>query len=48
MKEQTRAFLIENSEEEYREFSKGLVPGDINMLGIRLPLLRKSKRVSKG
>lgn len=49
MKEQTRAFLIENSEEEYREFSKGLVPGDINMLGIRLPLLRKkAKELAKG
>lgn len=49
MREETRAFLLENSEEEYREFSGSLIPGDINMLGIRLPVLRKkAKELAKG
>lgn len=49
MKESTRAFLMENREEAYREFSKSLVPGDVNMLGIRLPVLRKkAKELAKG
>ena len=49
MKEETRAFLMENAEEQYRDFSKSLIPGDINMLGIRLPILRKkAKELAKG
>lgn len=49
MKEETRAFLIENSEEQYKEFSGSLIPGDIHMLGIRLPILRKkAKELAKG
>lgn len=49
MREETRAFLLENAEEHYKEFSGSLIPGDINMLGIRLPVLRKkAKELAKG
>lgn len=49
MREDTRTFLFEHAEEQYRNFSKSLTPGDINMLGVRLPLLRKkAKELSKG
>lgn len=49
MLEATRAFLIENAEEKYKEFSGSLIPGEINMLGIRLPVLRKkAKELAKG
>lgn len=49
MKEEIRNFLIENSEEKYREFSKALIPGEETMLGVRLPVLRKkAKELAKG
>ncbi|MBD5540774.1 MAG: DNA alkylation repair protein [Lachnospiraceae bacterium] len=49
MKEEIRDFLIENSEEKYREFSKALIPGEETMLGVRLPVLRKkAKELAKG
>ncbi len=49
MKEEVRRFLIENSEEKYREFSKALIPGEEAMLGVRLPVLRKkAKELAKG
>lgn len=49
MKEEVRRFLIENSEEKYREFSKALIPGEETMLGVRLPVLRKkAKELAKG
>lgn len=49
MKEEIRQFLIENSEEKYREFSKALIPGEETMLGVRLPVLRKkAKELAKG
>lgn len=49
MKEEIRAFLLENSEEKYRDFSKNLHTGDVNMLGVRLPILRKkAKELAKG
>ncbi len=49
MKEEIRQFLIENSEEKYREFSKALIPGEKTMLGVRLPILRKkAKELAKG
>lgn len=41
MREHTRAFLREHSEEKYREFSGSLIPGEKTMLGVRLPILRK-------
>jgi len=49
MREEIRTFLAENSEEQYKEFSGSLIPGDINMLGVRLPVLRKkAKELAKG
>lgn len=49
MKEEIRNFLIENSEEKYRKFSKALIPGEETMLGVRLPVLRKkAKELAKG
>lgn len=49
MKEEIRQFLIANSEERYREFSKALVPGERTMLGVRLPVLRKkAKELARG
>ena len=49
MKEEVRRFLIENSEEKYREFSQALIPGEETMLGVRLPVLRKkAKELAKG
>ena len=47
MREAVRAFLFEHAEEQYRDFSKSLTPGDINMLGVRLPVLSNAKRVCK-
>ncbi|MBP3421438.1 MAG: DNA alkylation repair protein [Lachnospiraceae bacterium] len=41
MRESTRMFLIEHSEETYKEFSGSLIPGEKTMLGVRLPILRK-------
>lgn len=49
IKEETREFLKANSEKKYKEFSKSLIPGEINMLGVRLPVLRKkAKELAKG
>lgn len=39
--EEIRKRLSKMAEKDYKEFSAGLVPGVKNMLGIRLPLLRK-------
>lgn len=44
MREAVRAFLFEHAEEQYRNFSKSLTPGNINMLGVRLPVLRKKAK----
>ena len=33
--------LIKNSEEKYRKFSQSLIPNINNVLGVRLPILRK-------
>ena len=41
MRESTRAFLKQHSEETYKEFSGSLIPGEKTMLGVRLPILRK-------
>lgn len=49
MREAVRAFLFEHAEEQYRNFSKSLTPGNVNMLGVRLPVLRKkAKELAKG
>lgn len=42
------SFLNDNSETEYRQFSAKLLPNVKNILGIRLPILRKfAKEISK-
>lgn len=42
-------YLESISEEEYRDFSKNLTPGEFTMLGIRIPILKKvAKEISKG
>ena len=44
-----REQLEELAEEQYRVFSSSLTPGKKNILGVRLPLLRKmATRISKG
>lgn len=49
MKKEVKRFLIENSEEKYREFSRALIPGEETMLGVRLPVLRKkAKELARG
>lgn len=41
--------LLELAEEKYRSFSSSLTPGKDNILGVRLPLLRKlAKEIVKG
>ena len=43
-----REELINLSEEDYRDFSSKLLPGINNMLGVRLPALRKiAKSIAK-
>lgn len=46
--ETIKRFLVEHSEPEYARFSKALVPGARNLLGVRLPLLRKLAREIAG
>ena len=36
--------LFSMSEEKYRDFSKALIPGCDNILGVRVPLIRKYAR----
>ena len=41
--------LLELAEDGYREFSASLTPGKDNILGVRLPALRKlAKKIAKG
>lgn len=45
---ETRNILIESAEEIYREFTSKLLPGTGNILGVRLPILRKiAKQIAK-
>lgn len=47
--ENLKASLTELADDEYREFTKKLLPGIDNILGVRIPELRKlAKRISKG
>ncbi len=47
--EDTRKQLMELAEPTYRDFSAGLLPGTENILGVRLPALRRmAKQLSKG
>lgn len=46
--EEILAFLRENAEEKYREFSAGLIPDGAPMLGVRIPTIRTlAKRIAK-
>lgn len=40
--EEVRCFLLDLSEEKYRDFSSSLLPGTERIIGVRLPLLRKT------
>lgn len=42
--QQERECLLKLSEPEYREFSSRLLPGTENIIGVRLPLLRKEAK----
>ncbi len=49
MREQIREMLKEQAESAYRKFSAALVPGSKQLLGVRLPVLRKmAKEAVKG
>ncbi len=44
-----RQWLLEEAEEGYKKFSAGLIPGCDNMLGVRIPVLRrKAKEIARG
>lgn len=48
MKEQIYKELIDVAEENYRVFAAKLIPGSDNLLGVRLPVLRKiAKRIAQ-
>lgn len=40
-REEVRAWLILHAQEDYRQFAASLLPGTENLLGVRLPLLRR-------
>lgn len=44
MEQTIRQTLLDAAEESYRDFSAALIPGVNNMLGVRLPALRKLAR----
>ncbi|MFT4143366.1 MAG: DNA alkylation repair protein [Mobilitalea sp.] len=49
MEKSIKEQLLELAEEDYRRFTSALTPGKENILGIRIPLLRKlSKSILKG
>ena len=41
MNKTVRDKLVSMREEKYREFSSALIPGCENMLGVRVPVIRK-------
>ena len=41
MREEIRSLLAHNAEDQYRDFSTGLIPGAKPLLGVRLPQLRR-------
>lgn len=44
-----REQIFQLADEKYREFQSGLCPGNDNIVGVRLPLLRKlAKQIAKG
>lgn len=49
MRTQIKEKLMEQSEKSYQEFSQALIPGAKQLLGVRLPILRKlAKEMVKG
>lgn len=49
MREETRQELCLLAEKEYKDFSSALIPGEQEMLGVRLPKLRElAKQLAKG
>ena len=48
MRQDIREQLLDMAEQDYQKFSAALIPGVENMLGIRLPQLRKlAKDIAK-
>lgn len=48
-KQELQKWLLAEAAGDYRDFSAGLIPGCDNMLGVRIPVLRKkAKEISKG
>lgn len=48
MKEEIKEKLFELSDEKYKEFHSGLCPGTDNIIGVRVPILRKyAKELAK-
>lgn len=46
--QQIRSYLEEHSEQKYREFTSGLIPGSNAILGVRIPVLRTlAKQIAK-
>ncbi|MCH5266017.1 MAG: DNA alkylation repair protein [Lachnospiraceae bacterium] len=49
LNEELKTWLQREAEQDYKKFSAALIPGCDNMLGIRIPLLRKkAKELAKG
>ena len=49
MKEMIRQKLLELADEDYQKFSAGLLPNTDNLIGVRLPLLRKlARKIAQG
>ena len=46
--EEIRAFLEEHAEAKFQEFTSGLIPGNDNILGVRVPVIRSlAKQIAK-
>lgn len=47
--DELRQWLLNEAADEYKKFSAGLIPGCDNMLGVRIPVLRKkAKEIARG
>ena len=44
LSERIKSELLEKADPKYREFHSGLVPGTENIMGVRIPELRKIAR----
>ena len=48
-KKSLKSWLLEQAGKDYKKFSTSLIPGCDNMLGVRIPVLRKkAKEIAKG